>query len=468
MTRTLLAACLSLLLAAPPAEERKIDFGELERVALAELKEKNTPGGAVAVVSGDRVIFAKGFGASNVETGAPVTPEVLFRLGSTTKMFTGAALAKLAAEGKISLDAPIGDYVKGLAPKVARVTAGQLLSHTAGFRDFAAPAVSNDDASLAAAMRGFKDDVLFAEPREVYSYSSPGYWLAGLVVEEVTGKPYADAMDELLFEPLGMERTTFRPLVAMTYPLSMGHTVAGTSPPAVVRPAANNTVMWPAGSIYSSAAELARFAIAVLNGGRVEDRQAFPASVVAELVAPRAAVPGPHRVSYGLGVLTYEIRGVRVAQHGGFSRGYGSMITFVPEHRFAVIIVTNKSGETLQKVTQKAMELCLPLEPEEPQKAEPEVAMTAGEAAGYAGTYSQGDISYEIVERAGKLFLKQQGSEAPLTKVGEHRFSAPEGGEIVLVPDAQGRPKFLFDGLYSAKRVTPSPGEGAAGRGTPP
>ena len=76
---------------AQPAEP---DFAELEKVALDELKATNTPGAAIGIVRGDRLIYAKGFGTSNVETGAPVTPNMLFRLGSTTKMFTAGALER--------------------------------------------------------------------------------------------------------------------------------------------------------------------------------------------------------------------------------------------------------------------------------------------------------------------------------------------------------------------------------------
>src|SRR5215510_12294558 len=116
-------------------QSSKPDFGELEKVALAELAETNTPGAAVGVVSGDRLVFVKGFGVSNVETGAPVTPDMLFRIGSTTKMFTAAALVSLAEEGKLKLDEPIGKYAQGLSPKIAGLTAHQLLSHTAGLKD---------------------------------------------------------------------------------------------------------------------------------------------------------------------------------------------------------------------------------------------------------------------------------------------------------------------------------------------
>src|SRR5262245_29853084 len=98
------------------AQQKRIDFAELDKVALEELKQRNTPGAAVAVIKDGQVIYAKGYGAASVETGAPVTPDMLFRLGSTTKMLTASALVTLAASGKLKLDAPIGDYVKGLNP----------------------------------------------------------------------------------------------------------------------------------------------------------------------------------------------------------------------------------------------------------------------------------------------------------------------------------------------------------------
>src|SRR5215472_12004711 len=124
-----LTALLLLLLARLPLgsaiaqQQSSPDFTELDKVVAAELKEISAPGAAIAIVSGDRVIYAKGFGVSSVETGAPVTPDMLFRLGSTTKMFTAAALVTLSEEGKLKLDDPMGKYAKGLSPKIAGLTA---------------------------------------------------------------------------------------------------------------------------------------------------------------------------------------------------------------------------------------------------------------------------------------------------------------------------------------------------------
>ena len=108
---------LSLLLCSASLafdKQQRVDFTQLEKVALEELKESNTPGAAVAVVSGDRLVFAKGFGVANIETGAPVTPDTLFRIGSVTKMFTAAVLVTLAENKRMKLDESISKYIEGL------------------------------------------------------------------------------------------------------------------------------------------------------------------------------------------------------------------------------------------------------------------------------------------------------------------------------------------------------------------
>src|SRR5947209_552071 len=143
------------------AQQRKKDFGPLEEAARRELRETNTPGMAVAVVSGDRVIYTRGIGVSNIETGTPVTPEMLFRIGSVTKIFTAALLVSLAEERKLSLGEPIGKYLKGLSPKLSRVTFHQLLTGTAGLIDGARIYGPQEESALARTVRAWSDDVLF-------------------------------------------------------------------------------------------------------------------------------------------------------------------------------------------------------------------------------------------------------------------------------------------------------------------
>ncbi|HKQ74725.1 MAG TPA: serine hydrolase [Blastocatellia bacterium] len=434
------------------AQQKPVNFAELDKVALEELKQRNTPGAAVAVIKDDRVIYAKGYGVASVETGAPVTPEMLFRLGSTTKMLTAAALVTLAGAGKLKLDAPIGNYVKGLNPQLAQVTAHQLLSQSAGLRDFAATITSNDDAALGAQARSWKEDVFFTEPGKIYSYSSPGYWLAGLVVEEVGGKPYADAMDDLLFKPLGMSRSTLRPSVAMTYPLTAGHRIENNLA-VVIRPAFNNTAMWPGGSVYSNVGDLARFVIALMNDGKLEGKQAMAPLVVARLPAPHVTLPGTTDVNYGYGLMSFNYRGVRVVTHGGASTGYGSTIQLAPEHKFAVITLTNRSGETLLRARNKALELLLPLNLSEEEERRAAPSLTETEMAAYVGRYSHEPQSWDVFVKEGKLWLRHEGGESELKRVGPATFAYGSAGELVFTLGPDGKAEHMFLGMYAAKKV---------------
>jgi CubicO group peptidase (beta-lactamase class C family) len=141
----LITLCLSILgtqstarphdpTSAKPASPPAIDFSELDKIVPEELKEKNTPGAVITVISGDQVVYQKAFGVASVETNAPMQPEMLFRLGSTTKMFTAAALLTLAEKEKIKMNEPIANRVKGLNGRVGQVTPHYLLSNSAGDR----------------------------------------------------------------------------------------------------------------------------------------------------------------------------------------------------------------------------------------------------------------------------------------------------------------------------------------------
>ena len=462
----LLILCLSFFVVQSTAKPRvsltadkamkppqSIDFSELDRLVPEELKETKTPGAVIAVVSGNQVVYQKAFGVANVETNAPMQPEMLFRLGSTTKMFTAAALLTLAEKEKIKLNEPIGERVKGLNPKIAKVTPHHLLSNSAGLRDFAATATSNDDAALGNMLRSWKEDVFFAEQGEIYSYSSAGFWLSGFVIEELHGKPYADAMNELIFKPVGMERTTLRPFLAITYPFATGHAL-DAGKPAIIRPMFNNTAMWPAGSIFSNAKDLSRWVIALLNEGRVNGQQLLSTSLTNQLVQHHVAVPGEADSYYAYGLTVFKFKGLEFVGHGGFSRGYGSMIQMVPSRKFAVIVLTNKSGETMRKSLNKAMELALGVKDEE-QKPSPVSPPTNSEMNEYAGVYSHAPATWDVFVRDGKLYVKVDGKEHVLTKSGDRKFTYGEQNEneIVFVPGRSGKVEFIFTGLYGAKRV---------------
>ena len=454
MKRSKFVSLFLLLILLPVAARANPDFTELEKLVPEELKERNTPGAVIAIVSGDRVVYQRAFGIANIETGAPMQPEMLFRLGSTTKMFTAAALVALAEQNKINLNEPVGNRVKGLNASIAALTPHQLLSNSAGVRDFAAPLISNDDAALGNMVRSWKDDIFFAGQGEIYSYSSAGFWLSGFVVEEIHGKPYGDAMTELLFKPIGMERTTLRPLMAMTYPFATAHQIV-EGRPTIVRPFFNNVAMWPAGSIFSNAKDLSRWVIALLNEGRIDGKQVLSPTLISKMLGHHIPVPGEKDSYYAYGLTVFKYKDVEFVGHGGFSRGYGSMIHMVPARKFAIIVLTNKSGETLRKTLNKATELALGLKEDQPEKPAAVAPLTAGEMAEYAGSYSHAPETWEVLVKEGKLYVKADGKEHQMTKTGERKFTfGPSNeNEVVFAPGKSGKIEFIFMGLYAAKRV---------------
>ena len=430
-----------------------IDFASLEETARVELRRNRVPGCAVAVVQDGHVALAEGFGTTCIEEGRPVTTDTLFRIGSTTKMFTAATVVGLAEEGKLDLSKPVGDYVKGLHPALARVTIHQLLTHTAGFNDPNAHYGPHDDTALGAGLRARDERLVFTEPGTIYSYANAGYWLAGLLAEEITGKPYADVVKERVLKPLGMIRSTFRPTEAMTWPFAVGHDPEGRAPSKVVRPLGDNAAGWPAGQLFTTANEFARWCMAFMDSGKLEGSQALSPYVITQLSTPHVPIPGDDR-HYGYGLSIRKHDGLTWLSHTGSRLGYGSQMRMCPEKKFAVIILCNKTAANLPRGADKAAELVLGVAPEPTEPREP-LPMTLEEMQRYAGKYSSGTSRSELAVKDGKLSASPGGE---VTKVGDNRFiwGATEDGPTTtfqLVPGADGQPAFLVRKGRALKRL---------------
>ena len=421
-----------------------VNFDALEQTALAELQETKTPGAAVAIVKDNRVVFVKGFGVANVETSAPLAPETLFHIGSLAKMMTAAALVSLAEEGKVDLNAPVGNYLKNLNPKIAALTLHRLLSQTSGLRDIAGETGMQDETSLAAFAASLGEKDLLFEPGKYFSYSNAGFALAGAVLEKAQGKMFADAMNERIFAPLEMSRTTFRPTQAMTYPLAVGHTIDKAGKAQVVRPFSVNTSLSPAGYVYSSVNDFANFITAVLNQGKFKEKQIFPAKTASQLLTAHVEIPTNvfNNGKYGYGFFLQNYRGYQVAEHGGTQTGFSSEVKIVAEERFAVIVFANRDAVRLNKTFAKAFDIFLPVTKSAETNAPQGITMTAAEMESYVGTYVN-RWSMDIFVRDGKLYLRRFGTELPITKIGKNRFS---------VTPAPGAPSQEFTIDFNAAR----------------
>ncbi len=462
----LLALLLAVLATFPNLHAAEFDAIQLEKIAAHELIDTNTPGAAIGIVRDGRLVWSKGLGVANVETGQPVTPETLFRLGSTTKMFTAAALVSLAEEGKLKLDEPVGKCISGLHPKIAALTPHQLLTHSAGLTDESVMSGRHDDAALGLGIRAMDESWFFTEPGQIHSYSNPGYWIAGLACEELAGQPYADLMAERLFRPLGMTRTTLRPTLAMTWPLALGHEVK-SGMPSIVRPQADNAGTWPAGQMYSSVTDLVRFTTALHDGGRLDGQSILSQSLIKKLASPFVPRPGDDS-HYGYGLAVSTERGVRIWQHGGSRTGYGSTIRLAPDQKIALIILTNRSASSLPKTAAAALDMLLPFEPlkETPKTAaEP---LTEQEKTQLVGTYTNNRQTIELTIRDGKLMARPsvretEGPSRVVTRTSQNRISltaSSDNGDsprtlatFFIVPDpTTGHPAYLMNGSRALKR----------------
>jgi hypothetical protein len=247
----------------------------------------------------------------------------------------------------------------------------------------------------------------------------------------------------------------------MTYPLAVGHQVRDGKP-AVVRPLADDARLWPAGTMYSSVNELARFAVAFLNEGRLEGKQILKPSVISQMSAPHADVPSfvfpPAQYGYGM-FMNARNRGVRQTWHDGTMTGYLAALRMVPDHHVAVIALSNSDGKPLGQSIIKALELMVPLEPQTTRTSAAAIAMTDAEMQRFTGRYVQPNRwTSEVTVRDGKLWLKQFGREFELRKVGDARFEfqpagAPQPTEIVIKLPADGQPGYLHQYVWAFRRA---------------
>ena len=441
--------CLLWGSAVAAAQSGSLDITALESSANQELEATKTPGAAIGIVKDGRLAYANGFGTSNIETGAAVKPETLFRLGSTTKMLTAAAVATLVAEGKLAFEDNAGKYAQGLDPAIAALTLSQILSHTSGLKDAAVMNGRHDDSTLGEEIRAWKSDWLFTKPGAIFSYANPGYWLAGYVAESAAGQPYADVMEELVFKPLGMTSSTLRPTMAMTRPLSQGHAQVNNHIE-VLRPAPDNEANWPAGSVFSNLNDLSRFVIAMMNDGKVDGRQALSPKVVTALTTAHADVPGTHS-KYGYGLFLEESGGVQLWSHGGSRAGYGSFIAMLPARRAGLIVLCNQTGESLPKTRAKVMEM---LGGPKPESSAVETTIQPNEFRKYVGSYRNGETTTQIVDRDGKLFvgpMELRKGEGGWLIAKSADGKAPRRIFAVVGPD--GRIEYLHEGSRAFARV---------------
>ena len=466
MTRPALTLALASLLSfgARTALAQTAEWRTLERSAADVMRATKTPGLQVAIIRGDSIVLARGFGVADVETGAPMTPDLLAQVGSLTKPFTAALVLSLAQQRVIDLRAPISRVVTGLRPRYGALSTSQLLSQTAGLGDREGSYGTLDEAALLRAARELPDSIAFLPPGLSFSYSNIGFALAGLAAQEATKQPFGDLIRDRLLRPLGMMKATMRPLEALTYLRAQGHklTAKGDSV-VVVRPIADDTRIWPAGYLYTNAREAARFVVALLNGGRVGDAQALPAGVADSMMATHVALPGmPNGTRYGYGMFLDTLRGYESAWHPGSMPGFSTLVRMLPSKRVGVVLIANRDEVRLDRIAEAALEdalrpLGVPFSASPPIAAKLPAPAPDVRLADYVGTYSN-RFSIELSLKNGALVLRRFGAELPVVPLGSNLFAvqapgAPTVDRFRIVPATVNRPAYAEMFLWTFPRT---------------
>ncbi len=299
-------------------------------------------GAVVTVVADGRIIVNRGYGFADLESRTPVDPErTLFRPGSTSKLFTWTAVMQLVEQGQLDLDSDINTYLDFEIPSVGRpVTLRDVLTHTPGFEEVYRNLIM-DDASAAPSLEDYvRENVPGAvfPPGEEPAYSNYATALAGYVVARVSGLSFDEYVETHIFEPLGMENSTFRqPLPErLESQMSSGYTRAseGEAKAFEVIPAA------PAGGLSATGADMGRFMIAHLDGG---GRLLQPST--AEQMHTTADRNYPPLNAMMLGFYEQDRNGLSIIGHGGDTQYFHSNLHLFLEEGVGLFVSMNSTGE---------------------------------------------------------------------------------------------------------------------------
>ncbi len=444
-----------------------LNIYELEHEVEGLMCDAHIPGLALAVVGDGDVSYARGFGVTSMEDGAlSVTPNTLFYVGSVAKPVTASAIMQLVERGVLDLDTPIVEYLPWFAlskPGAAgSITLRMLLTHTSGIATLYLPVGSRD---LEGLERYVREEVptfaLVAPPGRVWSYSNAGYSVAGLIAQVTAGKSFPELVRKLVFEPLGMSRTTWDPAVAMTYPFAQGHE-STDGELRMQHLAPDNTAAYPHGNLKSTVLDLAHFAILHLGGGAFRGERLLARETISEMHRIHARLYRPEMGGYGLGWDVRDYKGLRWVGHDGQITSYASFLAMIPDRGAAVVVMCNYStdlGGRGRELVRRVLDELLALPKRTPTRGrvEPDRSRWPGYEGTYLG-YSTGLVAVRI--EGDGITLDLNGARIPLTVYGPDLYTGGDrenGGEVAVgfVPEGEGHTRFITVNLHPCERFEP-------------
>lgn len=418
-----------------------MSFTRLESFIYEKMAATRLPGVSAAIVRGEDVIWARGFGYRDAEHYRPATPKTLYCVASLTKSFTVAAVMQLVERGLLSLDDPLEKHLPEftLRPGGESIRLWHCMSHTTGIAALAFVeamidyATGNADTYLP--IGGLHDilpfmdqagDWVLSKPGESYHYLNEGYVLLGLVIERVSGQPFAEYVTEHILRPLGMMRSTFDQATFEADPdaaVPYLQTDNGNLPSVYIF-----GPNLPDGGLISSVLEMARYVAMHLGRGSFEGVQILHPDSIAEMWRQRITTEWQGTdfgtQGYGLGLrLAPNFLGRRLVEHGGSVGTATSHLAFLPDEGLGVVVAANGSGYAMAQFAHYALAEALGQDPEALPFVQRERQIAALE--GVYETY-KGTTRFEVrAEGTGMISLTERGklkvnvSHAVLESLGD-------------------------------------------------
>ena len=452
--------------AAPAAPASAPLAPELERLVAAveeQRVEMHAAGLALAVVRGDELVLARGFGLADVEGARAVTPTTTFAIGSTSKAFTATLAEMLVAEGRLALDDPLTKHLPWFTcrpdgPEGAELTLRDALSHRSGFaRMDVLWYGERADADLVLRTAAQAEPV--APLRTRFLYNNVMFLAAGRVCAEVAGQSWDELVRRRFFEPLGMARTGTTLAEAQADPeLALGYQWNAETSTLERKRMKDLASIAPAGAITSNVLDLTRWLRFQLARGEFEGRRLIPEERLLETWTPQQEIQGG-TADYGLGWIVTHWQKQRLIEHDGAIDGFSAKVGFLPEAGLGFVVLANGGGLALGGVEQLVLR-ALAGEPD----AAPAVS-DGDDLARYEGTYLANffqfhEAEFTVTARDGRLFVDIPGQmnfelgppdaegKRPFVLLPEQiqaRFQADASGDVVALEIAQAG--FVFENL---------------------
>ena len=361
----------------------------IDEIVMAPIREGLMAGASVAVVQGGERIAVRGYGWANLELDVPTPEDAIYEIGSITKQFTTAALLQLQEQGLVDLDAALPTYLPDFPTQGHRITVRELLDHTSGIRGYT-EMVAARPYFVRRVPRDSLVALIAAHPFDFPTgahavYNNSAYYLAGMILEQVSGMTYEEYVEEEIFAELGMDRSHY----CSETEIRKGKVTGYDAGPDGLRNKGFivHSIPFAAGSLCASAGDLAIW-LGALHGGEVLTGDAY-----AQMTEPGDLNDGT-KLRYALGLSVTDVLGHRAIHHGGGINGFTSESLYLPEEDLAVVVLVNSTGPPgPSALAREIVELLVGDATPEPQTFDGDLAYFEGT---YAGPARAGEAAVRI------------------------------------------------------------------------